>query len=112
MGPVKKPCAWMVLTVLGMVSFGPATHGTEHQARCSAVEARSYPYDGTAGAGTSLFAQSSTQWLGDEFRGGEVSFLLLDAHTGMLLASRWDNPNSPIPLGSLVKPFTALAYAQ
>jgi hypothetical protein len=41
-----------------------------------------------------------------------VSFLLLDAHTGAVLASRWPNPEVPIPLGSLVKPITALAYGQ
>jgi cell division protein FtsI/penicillin-binding protein 2 len=29
-----------------------------------------------------------------------------------VLASRWDNPQAPIPLGSLVKPFTALAYGE
>jgi len=41
-----------------------------------------------------------------------VSFLLLDAHTGAVLASRWPNPEVPIPLGSLVKPITALAYGE
>ena len=29
-----------------------------------------------------------------------------------MLASRWDNPQAQIPLGSLVKPFTALAYGE
>jgi cell division protein FtsI/penicillin-binding protein 2 len=36
---------------------------------------------------------------------------LLDANSGALLASHWDSHDNPIPLGSLVKPFTALAYA-
>jgi cell division protein FtsI/penicillin-binding protein 2 len=60
----------------------------------------------------SLFAQSAAQMLQREFTGREVSFLLLDVQTGALLAARWDNPDQPIPLGSLVKPFVALAYGE
>jgi hypothetical protein len=60
----------------------------------------------------SLFAQSAVQILQREFTGREVSFLLLDVQTGALLTSRWDNVNQPIPLGSLVKPFIALAYGE
>ena len=29
-----------------------------------------------------------------------------------MLASRWDNPDLPIPMGSLLKPFAALAYGE
>ncbi len=61
---------------------------------------------------TSLFAQSAAQMLNRDFPGGDISFLLFDANTGRLLASRWDDPEAPIPLGSLVKPFTALAYGE
>jgi cell division protein FtsI/penicillin-binding protein 2 len=61
---------------------------------------------------SSLFAQSAGQILNRDFPGGDISFLLLDARTGKVLASRWDNPQAPIPLGSLVKPFTALAYGE
>ncbi len=50
--------------------------------------------------------------LNRDFPNGSISFLLLDARTGRVLASRWDNPQTPIPLGSLVKPFTALAYGE
>jgi len=60
----------------------------------------------------SLFAQSAVQLLDREFPSPEVSFLLMDAHSGVLLASRWEDVQKPIPLGSLVKPFTALAYAE
>lgn len=59
-----------------------------------------------------LFAQSAARILESEFRSRNVSFLLLDAQSGALLASRWPSADRPIPLGSLVKPFTALAYAQ
>ena len=41
-----------------------------------------------------------------------VYYLLLDARSGNLLQSRWPGMNQAVPLGSLVKPFTALAYAQ
>jgi cell division protein FtsI/penicillin-binding protein 2 len=61
---------------------------------------------------SSLFAQSAGQILKRDFPSRDISFLLLDARTGRVLASRWDNPQAPIPLGSLVKPFTALAYGE
>jgi hypothetical protein len=44
------------------------------------------------------------------FADPDVSFLLLDAHTGETIASRWVDVDQPVPLGSLVKPFAALAY--
>jgi len=59
-----------------------------------------------------LFAQSAAQILQSEFQNRDVSFLFLDAHTGTLLASRWDSPNQPVPLGSLIKPFIAVAYGE
>lgn len=60
----------------------------------------------------SLFAQSAVQVLEHEFKESGVSYLLFDARTEGLLSSRWDDAARPIPLGSLVKPFTALAYAE
>jgi len=59
-----------------------------------------------------LFAQSASQSLNRDFPSADISFLLLDAQTGTVLASRWDHPETPIPLGSLVKPFLALAYGE
>jgi cell division protein FtsI/penicillin-binding protein 2 len=63
-------------------------------------------------AGTSLFTQSVSQVLNRDFPSDDISFLLLDARTGAVLVSRWDHAEAPIPLGSLVKPFTALAYGE
>ena len=60
----------------------------------------------------SLFSQSAVLVLEREFSSGNVSYLLLDARSGALLSSRWDDPARPIPLGSLVKPFTAIAYGE
>ena len=61
---------------------------------------------------SSLFAQSARQTLDREFPGRHISYLLLDARTGKLLAARWDHTDTPIPPGSLVKPFAALAYGR
>ena len=42
----------------------------------------------------------------------EPSYLLMDAGSGRLIHARWDDPHRPLPMGSLIKPFTALAYAE
>jgi cell division protein FtsI/penicillin-binding protein 2 len=39
------------------------------------------------------------------------AYLLIDAATQRVLDVRWDDPDRPLPVGSLIKPFTALAYA-
>ena len=59
-----------------------------------------------------LFAQSAAESLTRDFSSPEISFLLLDAHSGQVLVSRWENSDRPIPLGSLAKPFAALAYGE
>jgi cell division protein FtsI/penicillin-binding protein 2 len=59
-----------------------------------------------------LYYQALIHALNQEFAGDGDSYLLLDANSGTLLASHWSNYSSPISLGSLVKPFTALAYAE
>jgi len=61
---------------------------------------------------STLFAQSAAEALNHDFPSRDISFLLLDAHTGRVLAARWDHPDTPIPMGSLLKPFTALAYGE
>ncbi len=73
------------------------------------VPARCRP-EGTRPTDESLFAQAAGQTLEHEFPDSGISFLLVDAHTGRLIASRWEQPDSPIALGSLAKPFAALAY--
>lgn len=76
------------------------------------AEAQSAQSSGPASQPKSLFAQSAIQVLDQEFEDGRISYLLFDAQTEVLLSSRWENESRPIPLGSLVKPFTALAYAE
>jgi cell division protein FtsI/penicillin-binding protein 2 len=63
-------------------------------------------------ASNSLFAQSANLILNRDFASDSISFLLLDAGDGRVLAARWDDAGRSIPLGSLVKPFTALAYGE
>jgi hypothetical protein len=60
----------------------------------------------------SLFSQSAVLVLEREFSSSDISYLLFEARTGTLLSSRWEDSAKPIPLGSLVKPFAALAYAE
>jgi Penicillin binding protein transpeptidase domain len=83
-----------------MLSSG--TRGQAKPAVVSSVTAR----------GHSLFEQSAARILENDFANENISFLLLDAQSGALIASRWPDANQPIPLGSLAKPFAALAYAQ
>jgi cell division protein FtsI/penicillin-binding protein 2 len=78
----------------------------------SRADAQSAAAQQTAPLPKSLFAQSAVKVLEHEFRDSGVSYLLFDARTANLLSSRWEDPARPIPLGSLVKPFTALAYAE
>ena len=63
----------------------------------------------------SLFAQAAQAALSKaslSVVASRVSWLVLDAHTGQLLASQWPDADRPIPVGSLTKPFVALAYAR
>src|ERR1700740_735247 len=59
-----------------------------------------------------LFSQSVIRILDSEFQDPGISYLLFDARTQVLLSSRWEDAARPIALGSLVKPFAALAYAE
>jgi cell division protein FtsI/penicillin-binding protein 2 len=60
----------------------------------------------------SLYNQSVAEILQRQFTSPSLSYLLMDVPTARLLVARWQDPDRPVPIGSLVKPFTALAYAQ
>jgi hypothetical protein len=96
MGPLRESALWLFLAAL-VLGAGQAA-----------------PIPGTVdtAARNPLFAQSAAQILLREFQNPDVSFLLLQARTGTVLAARWDDPDQPIPLGSLIKPFIALAYGE
>ena len=40
----------------------------------------------------------------------DANYIVIDIHSREVLAARWPDADVPIPVGSLVKPFTALAY--
>src|SRR5215468_7516695 len=42
----------------------------------------------------------------------QVNYLIIDVHTRQTLAERWPDADIPVPVGSLVKPFLALAYGR
>ncbi len=60
----------------------------------------------------SLPEQSAAIVLGRSFPDPAISYLFLDAASGRVICSRWIDPGKRIPVGSLVKPFTALAYGE
>jgi hypothetical protein len=74
-------------------------------------QSSSAPASDSDAPSSALFLQSAGSMLEREFAIRGLSFLLLDARTGNVAVSHWDDPEKRIPLGSLVKPFTALAYA-
>jgi len=59
-----------------------------------------------------LFAQSAQRILQSESEGKNASYILIDANTGNVIATNWNDLEKPVPLGSLIKPFTALAYGE
>lgn len=95
MGPISPQRAWHLLLFLLLAV----------PAFCQQAQ----PSNSLSG---SLFSQSAAQILRRDYAKRETSYILLDARSGALLASNWDNSEKSIPMGSLVKPFTALAYAQ
>src|SRR3954471_3898415 len=60
----------------------------------------------------SLDRESSSLLLERRFADPAIEYILLDARSGDVLTARWSEPNEAVPLGSLVKPFTALAYGE
>jgi cell division protein FtsI/penicillin-binding protein 2 len=59
-----------------------------------------------------LFRKTASEVLARDFPSADLSYLLLDLRTRTFIATRWQDSNKEIPVGSLVKPFTAIAYAQ
>jgi hypothetical protein len=100
MDPLKKLAA---LALLGSLLF---------LSLLGRARAQSPPAPLHASTSPTLFAQSAIRILDHEFQDSRISYLLFDAQSQVLLSSRWEDAARPIALGSLVKPFTALAYAE
>lgn len=65
-----------------------------------------------AAAAPPLYEQSVIRVLHDRFAAPALSYLLVEARTERVADARWREPGRPAPLGSLVKPFVALAYGE
>jgi hypothetical protein len=74
-------------------------------------------------AGATVIAQESSKaneaYIGNasrvlarEYTSPDISYLLRDIRTGAMVGRGWSDIEQPIPAGSLVKPFTAVAYAE
>jgi Penicillin binding protein transpeptidase domain len=63
------------------------------------------------GKGANILPQTAQAVLDRQFPEATLSFLILDARSGTVLAERWPDAAEPIPIGSLIKPFTAMAWA-
>jgi cell division protein FtsI/penicillin-binding protein 2 len=58
-----------------------------------------------------LHSQAAAAMLEKEFSSPDISYVLMNAH-GDVIAQRWDDPQHEVPIGSLIKPFIALAYGR
>src|SRR4051812_11890767 len=76
------------------------------------TQERSLREKGNAADDGALFRRTAAQLLAREFPSADISYLLMEVKTGSFIAKRWDRSDIAVPAGSLVKPFTALAYAQ
>jgi cell division protein FtsI/penicillin-binding protein 2 len=94
-----------LLLALALLSLSPSSSRAGAPSTNSEDDLASNPH-------ASLFAQAAAEAIERNFPSRDISFLLLDASTGNVLASRWDHPATPIPMGSLFKPFAALAYGE
>jgi cell division protein FtsI/penicillin-binding protein 2 len=63
-------------------------------------------------ASPDLYAQATQAMLDRSFPSPQIEYVLLDAQTRRRIALRWDHAETPIPVGSLLKPFVALAYGR
>lgn len=58
------------------------------------------------------FARTASEKLTRGFSSPDVSFILYDIGSDRYIASKWIESDKAVPIGSLGKPFTALAYAE
>jgi len=63
------------------------------------------------GSAQDLHTQAASAVLARDFNDPDLSYLLLD-EDGQVIAQRWDDLERDIPVGSLTKPFLAVAYGR
>ena len=64
-----------------------------------------------AGPKQDLHTQAASAVLARDFNDRDLSYLLLDEN-GEVMAQRWEHVERDLPIGSLAKPFLAVAYGQ
>jgi cell division protein FtsI/penicillin-binding protein 2 len=62
-------------------------------------------------AAQDLRSQAASATLARQFSSSDLSFLLLDEN-GNVIAQRWEHAEREVPIGSLIKPFLAVAYGR
>jgi len=68
--------------------------------------------EASAAGNDALFRRTAAQVLAREFPSTDISYLLMEIKSRSFVAKRWESSDKAIPVGSLVKPFTAVAYAE
>lgn len=63
-------------------------------------------------AAQDLYEQATQAMLDRDFASPRIEYLLLDLRSRQTIAMRWAHPERAVPVGSLLKPFVALAYRQ
>jgi len=63
-------------------------------------------------ASPGLYSQATSRMLERGFPSPRVEYLLINVRSGETVAMRWPHAGRPIPVGSLLKPFVALAYGE
>jgi len=80
---------------------------------CSAVRPTGEERRATGEAvAASLYGQAVVTLLHERFTRDDVSYILIETGSGRIVDSRWPDASRAVPMGSLVKPFTALAYGK
>jgi cell division protein FtsI/penicillin-binding protein 2 len=68
--------------------------------------------DQTGKTSDKSFAHTASLKLDREFPQADTAYLFYDLRQATKIAERWESSEKAIPVGSLVKPFTAIAYAE
>ena len=62
--------------------------------------------------GATLYEQSIARQISEEFADDGVSYMLLSLESGEIITKRWADSDTPVAVGSLVKPILLLAGSQ
>jgi cell division protein FtsI/penicillin-binding protein 2 len=104
MGTMK---ALRYIAALGILAGCLIPLASTGSGRASSESLESNSHDAAA-----LFSRTASQTLARNFSSPNISYLFYDERDDRFIATKWSESDQAIPIGSLVKPFTALAYAE